>query len=123
LSTRKDVWARFADGTVGLYDGARTWLASGPLPHVPPLDDELLVPVPLRALATEQERPVPRLAPLEAMVDRIGADVARGELSPFVLSRARRRADALAFVNAGQPESDIDRIARDVERALREGAR
>jgi hypothetical protein len=57
------------------------------------------------------------------MVDRIGADVARGELSPFVLSRARRRADALAFVNAGQPESDIDRMARDVERALREGAR
>ena len=136
------VWIIEDGGRVGLCDGVRSFLIHATEIIGAPDDarnDESrsdtavwerpasapLRPVPLAALGTEELRAVPRRAAFDRADSRIERDIAAGQLSPFVLSRFRRRAEELMFRLSAESvtnESDIELLARRLERELRSGA-
>lgn len=136
------VWIIEDGGRVGLCDGVGSFLIHATeIIGAPddPTDDESrsdsavwerpasapLRSVPLAALGTEELRAVPRRAAFDRADSRIERDVAAGQLSPFVLSRFRRRAEELMFRLSAESvtnESDIELLARRLERELRSGA-
>ena len=136
------VWIVEESGRVGLCDGARSFLIHATEIIGAPddrTDDESrsdtavwerpagapLRPIPLAALAKEELRAVPRLGAFEEAEARIKRDVAAGQLSPFVLSRFRRRAEELEFRLSAESATngrDVELLARRLEQELRSGA-
>ena len=134
---RGDVWIVESSGRVGVLEGGRTALviasevvgAASPaasasdVPAWERPEDALRVPVPISALATEERRAAPTVPAIDRGRQRIERDVAAGLLSPFVLSRFRRRAEELQF-SLGDADDDTALSAvAELERELRMGAR
>jgi thioredoxin reductase len=77
--------------------------------------------VSLAALATEEERALPRVPAVAALEERLARDVAAGRLGPMALSRFRTRAEELAFAcgERGADGPEAERLAAELERQLR----
>ncbi len=134
---RGDVWIVEPSGRVGVLEGGRTALvdarevvgAASPaasaadVPAWERPEHALRIPVPISALATEERRPAPSVPAIDRARERIERDVAAGLLSPFVLSRFRRRAEELQFSLSDADDDTAVRAVADLERELRMGAR
>jgi hypothetical protein len=135
------VWIVEPSGRVGISDGAssevvqaREVIGAGNArvgtgePADPIWDRPVqapLRPIALGALATEEQRAIPRIPAVDEVERRIRADVAAGRLSPFVLSRLRRRADELRYRLGGGRRIDdpeVERAARQLSDEVRTGA-
>ena len=134
---RGDVWIVEPSGRVGVVEGGRTALinarevvgakssaaSASDVPAWERPEHALRVPVPISALATEEERAAPAVPAVDRGRLRIERDVAAGLLSPFVLSRFRRRAEELQFSLGDADDAVADRAVAELERELRTGAR
>ena len=133
---RGEVWIVEPSGRVGVLEGGRTALvdarevvgAASPtsaadVPAWERPEHALRVPVPISALATEERRAAPSVPAIDRARQRIERDVAAGLLSPFVLSRFRRRAEELQFSLGDADDDTAVRAVADLERELRMGAR
>jgi len=133
---RGDVWIVEPSGRVGVLEGGRTALvdarevvgAASPasaadVPAWERPEHALRVPVPISALATEERRAGPSVPAIDRARERIERDVGAGLLSPFVLSRFRRRAEELQFSLGDADDATADRAVAELERELRMGAR
>ena len=133
---RGEVWIVEPSGRVGVLEGGRTALVDArevvgtALPAASTADvpawerpeHALRVPVPISALATEERRAVPSVPAIDRARQRIERDVGAGLLSPFVLSRFRRRAEELQFSLGDADDDTAVSAVADLERELRMGA-
>ena len=134
---RGDVWIVEPSGRVGVLEDGRTLLvnarevigAASPtasesdVPAWERSEHALQVPVPISALATEERRAAPNVPAIDRGRRRIEHDVAAGLLSPFVLSRFRRRTEELQFSLGDADGATAERAVAEIERELRMGAR
>jgi len=134
---RGDVWIVEPSGRVGVLERGRTTLvkarevvgAASPAASAPDVpawerpEHALRVPVSISALATEERRKAPSVPAIDRGRQRIERDVAAGLLSPFVLSRFRRRAEELQFSLGDADDATADGAVTELERELRTGAR
>jgi len=134
---RGDVWIVEPSGRVGVVEGGRTALinarevvgakssaaSASDVPAWERPEHALRVPVPISALATEEERAAPAVPAVDRGRLRIERDVAAGLLSPFVLSRYRRRAEELRFSLGDADDAAAETAVAELERELRTGAR
>ena len=102
--------------------GARTGrtLAELPVPsYRPPVRS-----LPLEALATEEERPLPRLRAFDELEERLARDVAAKKLSPVAITRFHYRVEEMLFTAAerGAGEEEVERLAAELERQIRYAA-
>jgi thioredoxin reductase len=77
--------------------------------------------LPLAALATEEERPLPELPALAELEQRLIRDIQLGILHPTAMNRFRHRADEVLFACLKQGATDdmAERLAADLERQIR----
>jgi len=134
---RGDVWIVEPSGRVGVVEGGRTALinarevvgakssaaSASDVPAWERPEHALRVPVPISALATEEERAAPAVPAVDRGRLRIERDVVAGLLSPFVLSRFRRRAEELRFSLGDADDAAAETAVAELERELRTGAR
>ena len=120
------VWIVEPGGRVGISDGTRSEIVHArEVIGAPDQREAPLHPIALGALATEEQRPVPRIPAIDDVERRIQAEVAAGTLSPFVLPRLRRRADEVRYRLGGgrsPADAEVARSARALEDEIRAGA-
>ena len=80
--------------------------------------------LPLAALATEDERPVPRLRAFDELEERLARDVAAKNLSPLAITRFHYRVEEMLFTAAerGAGEEEVKQLAADLECQIRYAA-
>jgi hypothetical protein len=77
--------------------------------------------LPLAALATEEELPMPHFPAFAALEERLTRDVQAGTLAPSALQRLHYRSDELIYSLAARDasEAEIEEAAARLERQIR----
>ncbi len=77
--------------------------------------------LPLAALATEEDRPLPEYPAFVALEERLVRDIRQNRLHPTALQRYRYRAGEVLYACAerGADEEEVARAAADLERQIR----
>jgi hypothetical protein len=75
--------------------------------------------VPLAALATEEERPVPRPSAFVDAESRLARAVAAGELNPMAVVRFWRAAEEVLYQLERSDAPALERAARETEERIR----
>lgn len=81
-------------------------------------------PVPISALATEEDVAIPRSAPFAHAEERLIADAHADRVSPFAIARFDRRAEELQLrlATTGASEAEAEQLARALESEIRAAA-